>query len=650
MFIQFLHDQLLVLERGDRHRALLDRVPAVKRALRWAAFLSRDPLYIPTVDLVQSPLADQVVPELSVLGGRDCAHFVGSSVVLDDLFRSKQAHFRQTRLLGMWEDRDAGRRLTEFETLLEARRVNTTADLKYRWMAEIGRFITRAPAPDDSPFLVQLREAAILLDKAPGNRRFAGALTNLPRRLEDHAFLWDVVQELRIFPFRTTGEPARRLEVGLAWEWITSHLDEYRTTLLVRIPGLGEMDFGVASTHREAVVDLNAHIRAMRLLKLETAFDALSLDEIVSLGNQPKVQCLRDALLASLARQYQGRKPVTQPKPGVLRAAQQVRDAVALCNSPSQAIAAAADVAMGVFEPPFPHVAIRNSITVGVVVALIEELLTMRDAVEEVIGRLEPIDSAISGMTTYRAGRRTGQGLELKFVFALIGKGQERAAAATAQFIAEHKPDVVVNVGIAGALSPDVGLGDVVVADTVFSYLSDSKATEAAPRGFKIIPGGQPVPTDRYLTERAAQIDLRDRQRMAEIRQELAAYAAARLDGVEVVDSLKFRVIAGPLASGPIVAAAGAFKQDLLRLNRNLVAVDMESSGAGIAADLGGMVSRVRYFVLRGISDLADAAKGDLEAATKGAVRQIATVAPLYVMLAVLESAQPDVLENPRQV
>jgi nucleoside phosphorylase len=650
MFVQFLHDQLLALAAGGRGGASRRQAPAIRRALRWASFLSRDPLYIPTVDLVQSPLASEVVADLSLLGTRDCAHFVGSSVVLDDLFRAKKTHFRHTSLLGVWEERASYERLVEFEPLLEGRRVNTTTDLKHRWMTEVGRFTTRAPSPADSPFLLQLREVAIMLGRSATNRRLVGALTGLPRRLEDHAFLWNVVQDLRIFPFRTTGEPGRRIELGLAWHWIVSHLDEYRTTLLVRIPGLGEMDFGVASTHPEAVVDLRAHIEAMRLLKLDKAFDCLSLEQILALRAEPRMLCLRDTLVAELASQFVVRSPGARTTPGILARAQRVLDAVALCHSPSGALAAAADVAMAVSDRPASYMPSGRPIIIGVVVALVEELVTIRDAVEAVMGQLTPLDSPSTGRTTYRITRRRPDGVEMEYVFSLIGKGQERAAAATAHFIAEHRPEVVVNIGIAGALSSDVDIGDVVVADTVQSYLSDSKASQAGQRGFKIVPGGQSVTTDRYLTDRATEIELRDRPRITEARETLAAYAASRIDDRALLDRMKFRVVAGPLACGPIVGAAAAFKTALLAVNRNLVALDMESSGAGIATELGGMLDRIRYLVLRGISDFADAAKGDLEASTKGSLRSVATVAPLHLMLAVLDSVPSEFLQQPARM
>ena len=76
----------------------------------------------------------------------------------------------------------------------------------------------------------------------------------------------------------------------------------------------------------------------------------------------------------------------------------------------------------------------------------------------------------------------------------------------------------------------------------------------------------------------------------------------------------------------------------------------MESSGAGVAADLGSKVERIRYLVLRGISDLADADKATLEVSTDGAVRRLATLAPLLVMVVVLESAYAGVLgDSPSQ-
>lgn len=47
----------------------------------------------------------------------------------------------------------------------------------------------------------------------------------------------------------------------------------------------------------------------------------------------------------------------------------------------------------------------------------------------------------------------------------------------------EYRPEVVVNVGIAGSLHPDVRIGDVVVPDTVFAYTESGKAIDAKTQG-----------------------------------------------------------------------------------------------------------------------------------------------------------------------
>lgn len=643
MFVQFLHDQLLRLADFDRRRDPATSAGVVRAALRWVAFLSEDPIYMPTVDLVQFPLIEQVAPDLMLLAEADLCFFVGSSVDIDVVHRSKQLHFDRTAMARLWRDRAAYERLVMFQPYLEARTLNTTVDLKTRWMADIGSLVTGSAPSRGDPLVTQLRQAAILLGRAPDDSRLTGELAQVPARLEEHAFLWNVVEELRIFPFRTGGAPQRAIELGLAWHWIASHLDEYQTSIAVNIPGIGAMDFWTRHTHPTQLVDLRAYRRGVKMMGLEHAFRELSVADVIPLRDEPRIACLRDGVLRPLAGALV--RPTEQGVgSGVYAAADSVRSAVADSASPLHAMRAGADAALRWLDQT-GQVGQWGSSTVRalIVVALVEELKFIREAVSAAVGKLSPNESDRTGLVTYDAKHRSARGVEFDLAFALVGKGQEQTAATTAMLIQDLRPSLVVSVGISGALSKDARLGDVVVGTIVDSFLANSKAVPGKDaESFDWQLAGDPLRSDALLRNRVEQLELLVPEEMRATRVQLNALAEASAIPADIRESLRYELLVGPFACGPTVAAATAFKQWLLKRRRDYLAIDMESSGAGIATEMGGLIERRRFLALRGISDAADAAKGELEDKSKGEIRRLATIAPILVMLRLLDVVPPN--------
>ena len=64
-------------------------------------------------------------------------------------------------------------------------------------------------------------------------------------------------------------------------------------------------------------------------------------------------------------------------------------------------------------------------------------------------------------------------------VAAVCGAGKVNAAAYTQAIIAKFKPRLVINIGVAGGIAPDVHIGDLVVADSCIQYDYDISALEA---------------------------------------------------------------------------------------------------------------------------------------------------------------------------
>jgi nucleoside phosphorylase len=212
----------------------------------------------------------------------------------------------------------------------------------------------------------------------------------------------------------------------------------------------------------------------------------------------------------------------------------------------------------------------------------------------------------------------------------LFEMGLAAAAVAATRMLTVYQTRVLALVGIAGALSPDLRLGDVIVASSVDEYLHGAKAKpgpDADSVEYEL--GGaswQAAPqivnfanNFRYLTGAGASFTAwqerargrRDRSLAARI----PALAGERPD-----------YFVGSLATGDIVSAAQSFACWLRKHNRFRAAIEMEAGGAARAI----YRHPAQLIVVRGISDLADERKDELDrtwtgGADPGAWRKYAT-------------------------
>jgi nucleoside phosphorylase len=265
-----------------------------------------------------------------------------------------------------------------------------------------------------------------------------------------------------------------------------------------------------------------------------------------------------------------------------------------------------------------------TEIVVGVVIAMDEEFEYFNRAAGGDF-EVEPSSDGDTYMTKIFSWADSPR---VRMVVKIVGRmGVEHAAIAAAKFLAHYRPNYIVSIGISGALSRDVGLGDVVIADTVTNYLANSKVVDVSgPQRFEFRAAGEPYRTDKWFSDRALGL----RYELPDGYNEWLRYAARQRKRV-LTSREGARVVRGALAVGPSVVASGSFKNWILSHKRDYLAVDMESSAVASAvwADPGS----ARLLVIRGISDNADLDKGKLETATNGQVRKLAmAVATRYLV------------------
>jgi nucleoside phosphorylase len=248
---------------------------------------------------------------------------------------------------------------------------------------------------------------------------------------------------------------------------------------------------------------------------------------------------------------------------------------------------------------------------IGVVIPLAEEFRYFK----EVMPQLESISHA--GMYFYSAN--LGSVSAVCCVAGQIGTLPALQAATRLLQFADVKMLVVL--GVAGALDGDASLGDVVVASEVNEFQANSKA-ESIEGGYEVRYSGRHWSVDFPLREALTNFEFSGKLFFDEWKMitsnHYSELGAAEKKEVTCEPLVHF----GPIASGNVVAASPAFVNELKRIDRKFLAIDMEAAGVAFAAEE--RIHPLPWLVVRGISDRADDKKKTLDAQGKGPWRRYA--------------------------
>lgn len=206
-----------------------------------------------------------------------------------------------------------------------------------------------------------------------------------------------------------------------------------------------------------------------------------------------------------------------------------------------------------------------------------------------------------------------------------MGPGQ--ATHATDRLLGA-KPRTLVNLGIAAAIHDDLKLCDVVVAEQVDDFLATVKAVPRGKSGWSFELRGSVYRTTHALVQDLTNLKFAHRDAFARWRSSCALAMTGRTGQLGEALAAK-HVREAPvitkvhLASGPVLAAAGAFST-WVRTTRDglLKALEMEAAGMMLAAHQ--QADPARTLVLRGISDFGDERKSRIDRDSDGAFRYLA--------------------------
>jgi len=655
MFIHFLHGQLFKLYGLDA-RISPDRLGSVIRAsLKWCALLSPDELWVPTTDLVESPFASLVASDLEVLADSNAAYFIGSTTDIYQLQDSKLAHYHGLGLHREWESTSPSGILARLAPSLATRDVNTTVDIAMRWRQSVAMLGSDSASKADFA-VTQIRQAWELINLGrPLPSSFENDLWQIPTKLDGHAFLWDVVEDVGAVEAKLPRPAKRGMEMALGWNWALSYLEEYDTTFVGRIPLLGYVDCGVRSTHPALVLDLVRSQQLAQRIGLGAAISSLTMQDVVLLRENRDVSAMFSLIFSASRMDNRISDERVEAEAGILIDGTEAGRIAALgASNPIDAIIRAArsistKQPRAVTEVDYTKLTVVSSragrvvtdqevavpLKVIVVAALAEELATVLGAFASFYGPYFPREDHETGRVSYFFQATTNRGQTAEILVSLVGRGQERAAAATASLTQALRPQIIANIGIAGSMSADLSLGDVVVGNQIVNYAANLKAVETAGGKYEIKTAGDSIHCDELLLHRAEQLMFIDPTASDESYSRLS-HLRSSLGLSEVLGDSK--VVVGPIACGPIVGSSESFARILKNWKRDLVALDMETSGVAAASEAVGMVSRTRFLALRGVSDLADSGKNSLEVSSSGRVRQFAVHAACEVLYRLVDS------------
>lgn len=189
--------------------------------------------------------------------------------------------------------------------------------------------------------------------------------------------------------------------------------------------------------------------------------------------------------------------------------------------------------------------------------------------VEELINSMDDIKKETISRIDFYEGKLQ----EKDVVVAKCGVGKVHAAICTQTMILKYAPDIIINTGVAGSLSPDLNIADIVISDGVVQH------------DFDISPFGKPV---GLITG----IDLIKIPCNEELVKQLVKAA-------EILEDTNIAV--GTVASGDQFICSKE-KKDCIATTFDALCVEMEGAAIGHAC----YINKVDFCIIRAMSDMAD--------------------------------------------
>lgn len=203
----------------------------------------------------------------------------------------------------------------------------------------------------------------------------------------------------------------------------------------------------------------------------------------------------------------------------------------------------------------------------------------------------------------------------LSAVAILIGAmGHTEAALTTKNLTNKYQIDTIISMGLCGALSDEIHLGDVIVGDQIDDYMFESKIEGKEMLELKF--HGKVFQASEHFITHAKNLEFAHKPKFEEYKSNGAAFISANLPKKAYDKLLKSGLIeaspklkTGDIASGPAVSSSEKFNVVLSGRNRKYAGIEMEAFGVLRASKDAGC----NTLVIRCVSDYADERKKELD-------------------------------------
>ena len=267
---------------------------------------------------------------------------------------------------------------------------------------------------------------------------------------------------------------------------------------------------------------------------------------------------------------------------------------------------------------------------IGIVVALQEEFEVLKKTLNV---NLTSIPHKDVTYITYESSYIALNGSKLNLIILLLNDmSNTTSASATQWFANKYDFHTLINIGLAGLLSKDYHLLDVIIGEGSFEYNYRGQVIDNSYNsGFEMKHSGRSLPTNKHLYNSLSQLkhlypsiySKWETCSLEEIKLNIEDSIIQLLKEHKLLPESEIQIIdKGLICSGGEVGTSKHFKQYLLDQNRLETAIDMESAGFLFA--ISNLKNPPLSLVIKTISDPADDRKEFLDKIKTGALRKMA--------------------------
>lgn len=618
IFIHFINDQIINIYKIGERFSEDEIIESLNKTFKYLVLSNDSLIYIPTVDIIQSIYFNKIFYFLKKYIDEGIIKFVGAELSSKDIIESKYKHFKGTSIHTKWFDADTYTKIDTLSSSFVRKNFSTTNDMLSKWNNIITSIDNNSFASvNNFDSKIIINSHGCLQDNITQSK-FINQLSTLKEKLGEHAFLWSVVQDTNMFNFNLTKRGNDSIEFVLASLWLQSYINEYECKVVSLLPILGNMDCNLSHNFNNYLINLESFEKRLKQLYLYDLIIDLSEDEIILLKNEFIFEKFRTIYLNNNIIEF-NLSELNFIKQNIENTK---KEHISIYNKLNKIFNfylkfkedTLTKKLIGVVDMK------KEETLIGVIIALKEEFRIFNTIMIE-----ESFSQENKGsFFIYKFNNFT-------IVAVFMGDmGGENASIQTSKLLATYNCSIIINIGIAGALNKDVNVGDIVIADQVESYQKVSKAVQKKDNTtFKLELSGESFKSTRKIVEEIDRLEFQFSKNYIAWKDECSKYLNSILDNDIITELLEKKLILpspiaqkGHVASGDTVASSQEFVKLLKTKDRKYLAIEMEAGG--VLNTIEKLFSEVNSLIIRGISDLADERKEELDQIGDGALREYA--------------------------